>query len=1188
MRSVWLFLVVLGLGVFWAGAAVGEEPSLEEAHRLGQQAVEFHQAGRYQEALPLQQRALELNEKALGPEHPDIAVSLNNLAGLYQALGAFEKALPLYQRTLEIREKALGPEHPDTASSLNNLAALYWAMGLYDQALPLNQRALEIREKALGPEHPDTSVSLNNLAMLYHSQGAYDQALPLFQRALQIREKVLGPEHPATATTLSNLAGLYEDQSAYGKALPLYQRALQIAEKVLGPEHPRTAISLNNLALQFRGLGAFEKALPLYQRALAIREKALGPEHPDTAVSLNNLAELHEAMGAYNKVLPLYQRALAIREKALGPEHPDTANGLNNLAGFYETVGAYDQALPLYQRALGLYEKTLGPEHPETATGLNNLARLHQAMGAYDQALSLYQRALAIREKALGPEHSATAISLSSLAVLYENLGAYDQALPLQQRALKIYEKAVGADHPDTASTLNNLGGLYKAMGAYDLALPLYQRALQVREKVLGPEHADTANSLNNLAILYQVMGASSQALPLHQRALQIIEKSLGPEHPHAVVAVSNLGALYLARKDYQTAEAYFRRGRATGGLVELWLARGQPGKALKLLQEKTPTWRDFPTKQVQYYTQRGLALAGEGRLGEAALDLRQAVEGVEDLRRRAPGERAGFFQAGIYGGYVRPYRGLVSVLGEMSLKPEVLPPALREYGPGAKEAAFYFAESTKGRTLLEAMAQGARQQTRAEIPAELRQQEENLLNRLSALAAQQEKAWKGGEAAIKELDDKKSSLTAEIKTLVQELRQSYPVYAALHYPQPLPAADLPLGENEVLLEFALGEAETFVFVVRKGGVKRLVKIPQGREGLAAKVKAFMEPLINREPDRFSLKGAQKLYSLLLAEAFKEVQENDRVIIVPDGILGLLPFEALALKRGTGLKDTVFVGDRYALSYYQSAAVMALKRTLKEQRAERPLFALGNPVFSPQDARLAPGLQGRRPESAQVRGAGPTAFRALAASQEWGKTTRDGKTGEELVYPALPETTDEVLAIARLLGVEPNPPDVLLDLKANETSLRQSPLPDYRYLHFATHGDLPGRVQGIREPFLLLGQVGNTGPDNGFLTLSKVLGLKLRAEMVVLSACVTGRGMVMEGEGVVNFSRSFQHAGAQSVLVSLWEVASLEAVEFMTRFYGHLKEGKPREEALQLARRAIKAKYPQPFFWAVFILHGEG
>ena len=212
---------------------------------------------------------------------------------------------------------------------------------------------------------------------------------------------------------------------------------------------------------------------------------------------------------------------------------------------------------------------------------------------------------------------------------------------------------------------------------------------------------------------------------------------------------------------------------------MEIDLAQGQPGAALKLLQEKPLTWRDLPIKQVQYATQRGLALAGVGRRGEAALALRQAVAGVEDLRRRAPGERAGFFQAGIYGGYVRPYQGLVGVLGEMSLHQEALPPALREYGPGTKEAAFYFAEGTKARALLEAMALGARQQTRAEIPAELRRREADLLNRLAALEVQREKAVPGGEEALKEVDDQKASLDAELKALVQELRQHYPGYAA-------------------------------------------------------------------------------------------------------------------------------------------------------------------------------------------------------------------------------------------------------------------------------------------------------------------------------------------------------------------------------------------------------------------------
>jgi CHAT domain-containing protein len=134
---------------------------------------------------------------------------------------------------------------------------------------------------------------------------------------------------------------------------------------------------------------------------------------------------------------------------------------------------------------------------------------------------------------------------------------------------------------------------------------------------------------------------------------------------------------------------------------------------------------------------------------------------------------------------------------------------------------------------------------------------------------------------------------------------------------------------------------------------------------------------------------------------------------------------------------------------------------------------------------------------------------------------------------------------------------------------------------------LPGKVQGIKEPFIILGQVENKGNDDGFLTLSEVLGLKLNADMVVLSACSTGKGRLMEGEGVANFARAFQNAGARSVVVSLWEVTSNEAVEFMKTFYGHLNSGKGRSEALRLSRNEIKAKYPNPFYWAVIILYGE-
>ena len=169
--------------------------------------------------------SLAITEKALGPEHPHTATSLNNLAVLYSTMGAYDKAEPLYHRSLAISEKVLGPEHPDTAGSLNNMAVLYSTMGAYDQAEPLYRRALTIKEKAFGSEHPDTAISLGSLAGLYYNMGAYDKVEPLYRRSLAIWEKALGSEHPHTARSMNNLALLYALQGRNEEALTLMERA---------------------------------------------------------------------------------------------------------------------------------------------------------------------------------------------------------------------------------------------------------------------------------------------------------------------------------------------------------------------------------------------------------------------------------------------------------------------------------------------------------------------------------------------------------------------------------------------------------------------------------------------------------------------------------------------------------------------------------------------------------------------------------------------------------------------------------------------------------------------------------------------------------------------------------------------------------------------------------------------------
>ena len=857
--------------------------------------------------------------------------------------------------------------------------------------------------------------------------------------------------------------------------------------------------------------------------------------------------------------------------------------------------GRYDEAQRVAKELLEKCEQVLGPEHPGTATALMLLGQTHDGRFRWAAALPLYKRALKIREKSLGPEHPKTAWSLFHLARCYILLGNPVKGQPLAQRALRIREQVLGPEHPDTAASLRLLGYLYTEMGNHHQALRLLQRSLQIEEKVLGAEDVATAYTLAHLGRLYGQMGDPQKGVPLARLGAEILEKVLGLDNTGTAVTLKNLGNLYLALKDYSQAEACFRRARYTQGeqgLIEIYLSTGRYDTALETLEKiAPPITNPRPQYWAQFYTQKGLTLMGLGRREEAAAAFLESVNLIEDLRARSAGERTGFFEIGMIGAYFRAYRGMVALLAEMAQKGDPLPTILTAFGKTPGEAAFYFAEAFKARSLLEAMAAGAGRSAASALPADLATQEKRLRGQRADLESQWEEVivpHPGRERDLETFRLKKDSLRKAEQQFLAVLRQRIPRYAALYYPQPFKAAELPLKENEVLLEYALGDTSGYIFVVKKGGVAKVLMIPLGREKLEGMVKDFMEPFINLRPKDFSLPQAKQLYDLLLAGVVPEIKETDRIIIIPDGILGLLPFEALVLKEGQNLQDSVFVGDKYNLTYYQSAAVMALKRRLKEEPAGRPLFALGNPVFDPQDERCRPPGEKALPPTQLVDKKNRGAFRALATSEAWGKTYRDSAQGQELVYPPLEETEGEVRAIAGLLGVKPSPPDVLLNLQANETFLKKSPLQDYRYLHFATHADLPGKVQGIKEPFILLGQVGNQAGDNGFLTLSKVLGLKLKAQMVVLSACVTGRGKVMEGEGVANFARAFQHAGAQSVVVSLWPVASNEAVEYMTLFYGHLKEGKSRLQALQLARRALKAKYPQPFFWAVFILHGEG
>jgi tetratricopeptide (TPR) repeat protein len=373
-----------------------------------------------------------------------LAEVLRKAADYLRDRAQYAQAQSFYQRALHLQEHLWGPEHPEVAKTLDGLAVLFFRQGKYEQIETLYQRALQIWEQTLEPEDPTVARSLYGLARLKLRQGNYIQAEPLYRRALCIWEQTLGSEHPDVAKVLDGLAILSLHLGKYEQAEWLDQRALQIWEQALGSEHPLVAYPLVILGEIAYEQGRDEQAEQRYRRCLHIREQALGPDHPEVAYTLQAWAALLRRQGKYEQAESLYRRSLQIWEQALGAEHAEIAESLNGLANLYRSQGKHAKAASLYEQALQLREQHLGQTHPETAETLHDLALLRMSQGKSSEARSLAERALAIRAWSLGDTHPKTSASRTLLAQIEERQGMHQQGT-----SHSYYAKA----HPDRVNT---------------------------------------------------------------------------------------------------------------------------------------------------------------------------------------------------------------------------------------------------------------------------------------------------------------------------------------------------------------------------------------------------------------------------------------------------------------------------------------------------------------------------------------------------------------------------------------------------------------------------------------------------------------------------------------------------------------------------------------------------------------
>jgi tetratricopeptide (TPR) repeat protein len=259
-----------------------DEKSMHKADMETRLARLYNVLGIYSQAERWYEASQNSTEKAVGKQHQEYAIRLNNLANLYYVQGKYAKAEPLYQEALQIDKETIGIKHPHYATRLNNLASLYYIQGKYAEAEPLYKEALQIGKETIGKQHHDYAIHLNNLAALYEAQGKYAEAEPLYKETLQIDKETIGIKHPHYASHLNNLAGLYDVQDRYVEAEPLYQEALQITGETVGKKTPAYATHLNNLGSMYYKMGQYSQAKALLTEAYSIRVDTLGEEHSYT------------------------------------------------------------------------------------------------------------------------------------------------------------------------------------------------------------------------------------------------------------------------------------------------------------------------------------------------------------------------------------------------------------------------------------------------------------------------------------------------------------------------------------------------------------------------------------------------------------------------------------------------------------------------------------------------------------------------------------------------------------------------------------------------------------------------------------------------------------------------------------------------------------------------------------------
>lgn len=706
-----------------------------------------------------------------------------------------------------------------------------------------------------------------------------------------------------------------------------------------------------------------------------------------------------------------------------------------------------------------------------------------------------------------------------NLGVVYSEIGNFNRAIEYFSQALTI----VSGDksNPYYSATLNNLGFSYIKKGLvsgskedFDLAFEYFNQALRAAETA-GNLNYEVA-IFNNLGSLKAHLGENLEALYYLNKARVLAEKI--KLNSYLVSIYTNIGIIYARLGDYQNSSFYYDKA------INLALAEN----------ENRTLWES--------YLEKGNLLKKQGKLDEAMLYYLNSINIIESLRSKLTMEED---KASFLGTDKRldAYHNLVDLLVNSN----------KEHpGNSSLEQAFSFMERAKARAFLESI-EASKLSEKAPVDIKLINQEKEIMSDMSRLYTK----LLSPELPVEERNNllkEVKSLEDKLENVKRQIRSQNPAYANLTYPEIITYEEATkefVDSKTAIFAFIVGKDSAYAFALTKKGLK-VYSIPPQKD-LRLKVISHRKAI--SDTDNRDFNSGQELYNLLLKPGLTE--EIKTLIIVPDDILNLLPFETLLATK----QPDDWLIKHYTIYYAPSlSSLRELVHHQNRKNRRKPqynLLAVGDPYYGE--------LEEKYPE---------LSTKAIF---------QDFYTLADLKFYRLRYSHEEIKRISSLIPKA----TVLEREKATEDLVKSANLSDYQIIHFATHGLIDDQKPARSAIVLTLD---NDPTEDGFLQMREVFNLRLNADLVVLSSCQTGLGQFIRGEGIEGISRAFFFAGASSVLMSLWTINDQVSSQFMERFYFHLKSSESLAEALRRVKLEMidSGVVSHPYYWAPFILSGDG